>query len=280
MKRRASAAHGNAGEEGSIFRALSSCRWGAQHWPPGGFLTRAPWWCNREAAWTCQRNKSRIRVFVVYQLIDRSLRPCTQTLDWDFQKRRVICVSTSTWHIYGCCWRDWQPEKEKHSGFWGDLGKIQLLCEITTGFSAMPSSPSESPRFHIRSFAFTFGRKKKVRECNLPVHFTQTSIASLYCFPLSLRAAPQISHYGQSCCNGFCVLLDILQNCILVHPKQKRKQICLTCFLFGNRKPHTMRKPCIWPSTLMTQLVTSHFPFQELIPFQTESTLGLLPPLV
>lgn len=180
MKRRASAAHGNAGEEGSIFRALSSCRWGAQHWPPGGFLTRAPWWCNREAAWTCQRNKSRIRVFVVYQLIDRSLRPCTQTLDWDFQKRRVICVSTSTWHIYGCCWRDWQPEKEKHSGFWGDLGKIQLLCEITTGFSAMPSSPSESPRFHIRSFAFTFGRKKKVRECNLPVHFTQTSIASLY----------------------------------------------------------------------------------------------------
>lgn len=94
-----------------------------------------------------------------------------------------------------------------------------------------------------------------------------------------LWAAPSSPHYGQSSCNGFCVLLDILQNCILVHPKQKRKQICLTCFLFRNKEPHTMRKHCIWPSTLLLQFVTSHCPFQELIPFQTESTLGLLPPL-
>lgn len=56
MRKRASAVHGNIGEEGSVFRALSSCRWGAQHWPPGGLRTRAPWWWNREAAWTCQKN--------------------------------------------------------------------------------------------------------------------------------------------------------------------------------------------------------------------------------
>lgn len=67
----------------------------------------------------------------------------------------------------------------------------------------MPSSPSESPRFHIGSFAFTFGRKRMGRECNLPFHFPQIPIVEelplLLLLPwLMLRATPRTSHYGQS----------------------------------------------------------------------------------
>lgn len=116
-------------------------------------------------------------------------------------------------------------------------------------------------------FCIYVWRKRRGESAISLFHFTQMPIVEGFpqLLPLPwfiLHAAPRSSHYGQSSCNGFCVLLDILQNCILVHPKQKRKQICLICLLFRNREPHTMRKPCIWPSTLILQLVTSHFPFQ------------------
>lgn len=86
-------------------------------------------------------------------------------------------------HSHGCCWRHWQPGEEKHGSFGGDWGKIQLHCEIITGLSSMPSSSCESPRLHMGSFAFTFGRKREGTECILPfsLHSCPQLESSLYC---------------------------------------------------------------------------------------------------
>lgn len=84
-------------------------------------------------------------------------------------------------------------------------------------------------------FCIYIWKEKKERERNLPFSLYSNAhswrASSIASTPLS--HTPCCTYYGQSSCNGFCVLLDILHNCILVHPKEKRKQICLIC-LFRN----------------------------------------------
>lgn len=162
----------------------------------------------------------------------------------------------------------------------GSLGRRSTVALEETGEryssyvrSLLASHPCPPVPLNHRGKFCIYNLEGKLRGesaiCLLP--FTQMPIIEelplLLPLPrLMLYTAPQSSHYGQSSCNGFCVFLDILQNCILVHPKQKRKQICLTCFLCRNRELHTMRKPSIWHSDNAACCITFSLPRTDVIP--------------
>lgn len=111
---RASTSHGNTGKlvgRQHFQDYLSSHRWGARHWPPGGLLVKAPWRCNRgEAAWICQRNVKKY-----YQGV------CALQTSWSEPEalqpnvglglliQRVICSLDGTRHSRRHCRRDRQP---------------------------------------------------------------------------------------------------------------------------------------------------------------------------